>query len=174
MTDRHVENSGSTIPVLIAIGANLGNPEKKVREAIRKLCDLSRNTPKHSSLWQTAPVHCPEGSPSYINAAVSITVNAGTLPESFLERLLELEASLGRTRSGVVNEARVIDLDLICFGSIIRHKKNLTLPHPRAHQRSFVLAPLAEIEPDFIFPELDKTVKQLLESLPCPSESHLF
>jgi len=142
VTDRHVENSGSTIPVLIAIGANLGNPEKKVREAIRKLCDLSRNTPKHSSLWQTAPVHCPEGSPSYINAAVSITVNAGTLPESFLERLLELEASLGRTRSGVVNEARVIDLDLICFGSIIRHKKKSDSSTPQGTSKKFCIGSL--------------------------------
>jgi len=169
--DPQIKNSGSTIPVLIAIGANLGNPQEKVREAIQKLCDLSLNKPKHSSLWQTAPVHCPEGSPSYINAAVSITVKEGTLPESFFERLLELEASLGRTRSGIMNEARVIDLDLICFGSIIRREKYLTLPHPRAHLRSFVLAPLAEIEPDFIFPGLENTVTELLESLPCPTES---
>ena len=158
-------------PVLIAIGANLGSPEKKVREAIQKLCALSCNDPKQSSLWRTAPVHCPDGSPSYINAAVSITVKEDTEPESFLENLLELEAKLGRTRSGIVNEARVIDLDLICFGPTILHKNKLTLPHPRAHLRSFVLAPLAEIEPDFIFPGLEKTVKQLLESLPSPTDS---
>ena len=166
-----MENGGHTTPVLISIGANLGNPEEKVRQAIQELCALSHRDPQYSSLWRTAPVQCPDGSPNYINAAVSITVQEDIQPESFFERLLELEAKLGRTRSGVVNEARVIDLDLICFGRVIRHDEKLTLPHPRAHLRSFVLAPLAEIEPDFLFPGLEKTVEQLLESLPSPTES---
>lgn len=157
---------GPSIPVLIAIGANLGHPEAKIIEAFRQLDAMGSQTAKHSSLWKTTPVDCPPGSPSYINAASSIWVPSGTSPERFLTRLLNLEAALGRQRSGTPNEARMIDLDLICFGSFKLSRPNLTLPHPRAHLRTFVLAPLAEIEPTFILPGFTKTILQLLERLP--------
>lgn len=166
-----VNGNSDCVPVLIAIGANLGNPESKIQDAFRELKRLSSGHFKQSSLWKSAPLDCPEGSPDYINAAVSFTVQGGTQPVSFLEHLLELEDRLGRRRSGIPNEARVIDLDLICFGSVIHHEKKLILPHPRAHLRNFVLAPLAEIEPTFVIPGQGETVSQLLENLATSGES---
>lgn len=170
MTTNSVDEDCPSVPVLIAIGANIGNPEAKIQEAFQELNRLSSSGYKQSSLWRTVPVSCPEGSPDYLNAAVSITVKKETHPESFLEQLLNLEASLGRQRFGTQNEPRIIDLDLICYGSTQFQGSDLILPHPRAHERRFVLAPLAEIEPDFVIPGLDKTVVQLLNLLPADTE----
>jgi len=79
---------------------------------------------------------------------------------------LKLEARLGRERTGLANEPRKIDLDLIAFGDEKRNAETLTLPHPRAHERQFVLAPMVEIAPDLIFPGRTKTVQMLLDELP--------
>ena len=97
---------------------------------------------------------------------MSFEVPTDTRPEDFLRKLLAIESDLGRERSGVINEPRVIDIDLICLGSIRMDSPFLTLPHPRAHTRPFVLAPLAEIEPDFSFPGFHATATELLKDLP--------
>jgi len=79
--------------------------------------------------------------------------------------LLALEARLGRTRSGLANAPRAIDLDLIAFGTETRTTPTLVLPHPRAHERVFVLAPLAEIAPGLVLPGQQQTVSGLLATL---------
>ena len=82
-----------------------------------------------------------------------------------LQKLRGLEVECGRLPKQVLNEPRLLDLDLICFGAEIRHTPELTLPHPRAHLRKFVLCPLSEIAPDLILPGQSKTVAQLLKDL---------
>ena len=86
-------------------------------------------------------------------------------PESLLAKLQALEKEFGRKPKKVLNEPRPLDLDLIAFGNQTRAAKELTLPHPRAHQRRFVLQPLSEIAPNLILPGQAKTVAQLLAKL---------
>jgi len=119
-----------------------------------------------SSLWQTPPVNCPPGSPLFINAIVGLWPRPAETPESLLSRLQSLEREFGRKPKITQNEPRPLDLDLIAFGTATRSTPELILPHPRAHQRRFVLEPLAEIEPGLVLPGQKETVAQLLAALP--------
>ena len=150
----------------VALGANTGEPAATLRLAAVEIVRWSLGQALGSSLWQTEPVDCPPGSPPFINAALGFEPRPGTTPESLLEQLLQLEARLGRERTGLANEPRKIDLDLIAFGDEQRNAETLILPHPRAHERQFVLSPLAEIAPGLTFSGQTKTVQTLLDELP--------
>lgn len=130
------------------------------------LRELSDQPLLKSSLWETTPVDCPPGSPKFINAVVGLVHRADEMPESLLSKLQAIEKQFGRRPRKVVNEPRVLDLDLIAFGNEMRNSPELVLPHPRAHQRRFVLQPLAELAPDVILPGQTKTVAELLKELP--------
>lgn len=119
-----------------------------------------------SSFWQTTPVDCPPGSPPFVNAVVGLHPLPGETPESLLEKLQALEKEFGRQPKQVMNEARPLDLDLIAFGNETRNTHQLILPHPRAHERRFVLQPLSEIAPDLVLPGQAQTVAELLTALP--------
>ena len=149
----------------VALGANLGDAAGALRLAAVEITGWSLGQALGSSLWRTKPVDCPPGSPPFLNAALGLEPKPGATPESLLDDLLALEARLGRTRSGLANAPRVIDLDLIAFGKETRHTPMLTLPHPRAHERAFVLAPLAEIAPKLVLPGQQKNVAELLPTL---------
>lgn len=96
-----------------------------------------------SSIHETAAVDAPAGSPPFLNL---VLVGITSLPPlSLLAAILAIEKRLGRTRGGVRNEPRIIDIDLILHGPTRMHSRALTLPHPRAHEREFVMAPLREI-----------------------------
>jgi 2-amino-4-hydroxy-6-hydroxymethyldihydropteridine diphosphokinase len=146
---------------LIAVGSNLGDSRCVISDAAEILERYSTRPIVQSSLWHNRPVDCPPGSPDFINAAVLLTPFANETPETLLEKLQALEKHFGRQPKTVHNEARVLDLDLIAFGQEVRHTPTLTLPHPRAHLRRFVLAPLAEIAPKFILPGLSRTIEEL-------------
>ena len=133
---------------------------------MERLREVSTQSILKSSLWQTTPVDCPPDAPLFINAVAGIFPRAGETPESLLAKLQQLEKEFGRRPKTVVNEARPLDLDLITFGRETREAPLLILPHPRAHQRRFVLQPLSELAPDFILPGQSKTVEQLLSELP--------
>jgi 2-amino-4-hydroxy-6-hydroxymethyldihydropteridine diphosphokinase len=133
---------------------------------MRWLEELSDRPLLRSSLWQTTPVDCPPGSPAFVNAVVGLTPRAGETPETLLTKLQALEKEFGRRPKKVLNEARPLDLDLIAFAGEVRHGDFLVLPHPRAHERRFVLQPLAEISPDLILPGQRRTAAELLEMLP--------
>lgn len=96
---------------------------------------------------------------------VGLVPRAGETPELLLASLKSLEKKFGRRRKQVLNEPRPLDLDLITFGEETRHTPELVLPHPRAHQRRFVLEPLSEIAPRLVLPGQKRTVSQLLEGL---------
>jgi 2-amino-4-hydroxy-6-hydroxymethyldihydropteridine diphosphokinase len=87
------------------------------------------------------------------------------MPESLLKKLQTLEKEFGRTPKKILNEARSLDLDLIAFGNETRATPELTLPHPRAHLRQFVLQPLAEIAPELVLPGREQPAKKLLSLL---------
>jgi 2-amino-4-hydroxy-6-hydroxymethyldihydropteridine diphosphokinase len=149
----------------VALGANLGDARANVLEAMDRLQNFSTEPLLKSSLWQTQPVDCPPGSPSFVNAVVGLTPLQGETPESLLKKLQAMEKEFGRQRKKMLNEARPLDLDLIAFGQKRRDAKDLALPHPRAHLRRFVLAPLSEIAPDLILAGQTQTVAQLLAQL---------
>lgn len=149
----------------ISLGSNVGDSENIVRRAMARLAQLSAQPLLKSSLWQTTPVDCPPGSPPFVNAVVGMTPRAGETPESLLEKLQQLEKEFGRLQKRIVNEPRRLDLDLICFGGEQRATAALTLPHPRAGVRRFVLQPLAEIAPALILPGQSATVADLLALL---------
>lgn len=155
---------------IVALGSNLAEPRQNVLRAIELLQALSDSPLLKSSLWQTAPVDCPPGSPVFVNAVVGLVPRTGETPESLLARLQALEKQFGRRPKKEINEPRPLDLDLIAFGDEVRQSDLLALPHPRAHERRFVLQPLAEIAPDLILPGQRRTAAELLEMLP-PGES---
>ena len=151
--------------VFIALGSNLDDSRRIILEAMARLQSFSDRSILKSSLWQTSPVDCPPGSPVFVNAVVGLVPRKDETPESLLQKLQSQEKEFGRLPKKVPNEPRPLDLDLIAFGVEIRNSPELTLPHPRAHQRRFVLQPLNEIAPDFILPGQNKMVGQLLEKL---------
>src|SRR5579871_736575 len=118
-----------------------------------------------SPLFETATIDCPPGSPNFVNAVVGLAPRESETPESLLRKLQALEKEFGRTPKKVLNEARPLDLDLIAFKDESRAMPELTLPHPRAHLRRFVLEPLAEIAPDLILRGQERTVAELLAGL---------
>jgi 2-amino-4-hydroxy-6-hydroxymethyldihydropteridine diphosphokinase len=150
----------------VALGSNLGDAAGNIRRAMERLRQFSVAPLLRSSLWQTEPVDCPPGSPVFVNAVAGLEPYPAETPESLLARLQALEKEFGRRPKLVLNEPRPLDLDLLVFGGEIRDSEKLMLPHPRAHQRRFVLQPLAEIAPDLLLPGQSKTVAQLLKSLP--------
>ena len=101
----------------------------------------------------------------FVNAAVALQPVSSETPESLLARLQRLEQEFGRRPKTVLNEPRPLDLDLIAFGAEVRSSPQFTLPHPRAHQRRFVLEPLNEIAPDLVLPGQSKTIRELLAEL---------
>ncbi len=149
----------------IALGSNLGDSRRIILEAMARLQNISDRPLLKSSLWQTTPVNCPPNSPLFVNAVVGFVPQKDETPESLLQKLRALEKEFGRTPKKILNEPRALDLDLIAFGAETRNSPELTLPHPRAHLRRFVLQPLSEIAPDFILPGQSKTVAQLLAGL---------
>ena len=102
----------------------------------------------------------------FVNAVVGLVPRDRETPESLFPKLQQIEKDLGRQPKRIRNEPRALDLDLVAFGDEVRASGNLTLPHPRAHRRRFVLQPLSEIAPDLILPGQTKTVRRLLFDLP--------
>jgi 2-amino-4-hydroxy-6-hydroxymethyldihydropteridine diphosphokinase len=133
----------------IGLGANLGEPEVQVRRALAALAAMPRTRLiASSSLYRSAPVGVgPQ--PDFINAVAEIRTR--TQARALLGALLEIEARFGRRRDSP-GAARTLDLDLLMYGEDIIAEDGLVVPHPRMHQRAFVLAPLAEIAPDLVIP----------------------
>jgi 2-amino-4-hydroxy-6-hydroxymethyldihydropteridine diphosphokinase len=157
-----IRNSEFKNLAIVALGSNLGDSRKIILDALAQLQNFSDAPILKSSLWQTSPVDCPPDSPRFVNAVAGLVPRNDETPESLLKKLRELEIEFGRMPKSVLNEPRPLDLDLIAFGNETRNLPELILPHPRAHQRRFVLQPMNEIAPDFILPGQGGTVAQLL------------
>ncbi|MEJ0089085.1 MAG: 2-amino-4-hydroxy-6-hydroxymethyldihydropteridine diphosphokinase [Limisphaerales bacterium] len=151
---------------IVALGSNLGDSRQIILDAMARLETFSDKPILRSSLWETSPVDCPPGSPKFMNAVVALVPHDNEAPILLLRKLRKLERKFGRRPKKILNEARLLDLDLIAFGSKTWDSPELILPHPRAHLRRFVLQPLAEIAPALILPGQGKTVSELLAELP--------
>jgi len=149
----------------IGLGSNLGERERQLANAVRALA----RTPgvelvATSRLYETDPVGPPPQG-RYLNAAAELAVTHS--PRELLALLLALEQRAGRVREGAPRwSARVLDLDLLLFGELCLEEPDLQVPHPRLHERSFVLIPLREIAPTVHHPVLRCTVAELAASLP--------
>lgn len=152
----------------ISLGSNMGDSENILRRAMERLAEFSTQPLRKSSLWQTTPVNCPPGSPPFVNAVVGLSPRRDETPESLLMKMQELEKEFGRKSKTILNEPRRLDLDLICFGDETRATSQLTLPHPRACERRFVLEPLAEIAPNLVLAGQTLSVTRLLSGLNSP------
>ena len=149
------------VPVAIALGSNLGDREGTLTAAAAQLAALlDRFT--LSSRHDTAPVGVAGPQPRYLNAAGVGFTRLG--PRELLARLHDIERAFGRER-GVANASRTLDLDLIFYGELVLSEPGLTIPHPRFRDRSFVLAPLAEVAAEIIDPVTGRTVRELEAAL---------
>jgi 2-amino-4-hydroxy-6-hydroxymethyldihydropteridine diphosphokinase len=158
--------SGTGGFAIVALGSNLGDSSQLILDAMARLQTFSDAPILKSSLWETTPVNCPPFSRKFVNAIAGLEPRADETPESLLAKLQMLEKEFGREPNEVRNAPRRLDLDLIAFGNEIRSTPELVLPHPRAHQRRFVLQPLSEIAPDLILPGQTATVLDILCDLP--------
>lgn len=146
------------IRAYVALGANLGAAAATVSEAAAALAEIPETRLLAvSALYQTAPVGL-KNQPDFINAVAAL--DTALSPLALLEALFALEARFGRSRS-VPNAPRTLDLDLLLYGQTRIDGEQLILPHPRLHERAFVLVPLAEIAPDCLIPGRGK-VRDLL------------
>ena len=148
---------------VFSLGSNLGDRLAVLESACDYLADVFGGL-RLSQVYETEPVGCPPGSPSYLNACIEVETDMPA--EEILQLCLRIEAELGRTRSGEYGEARTCDIDLICCGSETSRTSTLTLPHPRAHEREFVLRPLCDIDPQLVLPGQSMNAAQLLAALP--------
>ncbi len=148
----------ATTTVYVGIGANLEDPVRQVRQAIDELDAIERTCVlAASSLYRSAPVGYAD-QPDFINAVAKLQTSLS--PHELLEALHVIENRHGRQRS-VRNAPRTLDLDLLLFGTSVVSEEMLTVPHPRMHERAFVLLPLAEIAEDAHLPG-PATLAQLL------------
>lgn len=143
----------------IALGANLGRPHDTLRWAVGAVAQRG-DLLGVSGLYRTAPVGGPAGQPDYLNAALHLSTSLTAA--ALLDALHELEARAGRERRERW-AARLLDLDLIVYDGLVQVGPRLTLPHPRAWERAFVLAPLADLNPALRHPQTGETVARALE-----------
>lgn len=160
MSDSRCE--GKTIAA-IALGSNLpsafGGPADNLHEALRRMGALGR-VMAISSFHTTEPVGYVD-QPQFVNAAALLETSLA--PLDLLHGLLAIEHAMGRERATVPAKGpRVIDLDLLLYGQTVMQSVELTLPHPAMHERTFVLAPLAEIAPEMVHPGLGDSVREML------------
>ena len=146
----------------VSLGSNLGDRGGNLLLAVRGMMEAALCVTRLSSIYETEPVSEVEQAP-FLNMVAEV---GKPLPpaEQMMARLLRIEWLLGRTRD-VKDGPRTLDLDLLLYGEVQSHTEFLTLPHPRMHERRFVLEPLVEIAPRLVHPTLKLTAAELLESL---------
>jgi len=148
-----------TITAYVGLGSNVGDRAGNLVYAIRGLLEASFELIKLSGVYETEPIEI-ENAPPFLNMVAEIRAT-GVTPSQMMARMLRIEYLLGRKEKSL-KKPRTIDLDLLFFGDHRIDTPFLTVPHPRAHIRNFVLVPMAEIAPYFVHPSLNKTIDCLL------------
>ena len=154
--------------VYLALGSNMGNRLANLKAAVLNLTP-QMTVKQKSSVFETPPWGFTEQD-AFLNQVVKVTTYLE--PEPLLRHLKRMETVLGRVPN-FQNGPRLIDIDILFFDNMIIETPPLVVPHPRLHERAFVLVPLAEIEPDFIHPILQRPINKILEDVD-RSEIKLF
>ncbi len=153
----------------IALGSNLDSPLGDRLSNIKLARDLlEKLTPDGTELiqahvYQSEPLDCPEDSPVFLNTVIELSYDGS--PGELLRQTQAIERQLGRDVIREKNAPRIIDIDILYFGTDLYHDASLTLPHPEMTHRRFVLQPLADIRPDLILPGDDITIADHLQHL---------
>jgi 2-amino-4-hydroxy-6-hydroxymethyldihydropteridine diphosphokinase len=145
----------------IALGSNLGDRGGEIRRAFAFLRSFDPSA-RLSRIHESTPVDCPPGSGLFLNAVVVLETDLPAL--DLLDQFQAYELQRGRAVVRSVNAPRPIDLDLLFYGSEALDSPRLTLPHPRLHERLFVLLPLVEVAPDFRLPGDDRSLQHWIEA----------
>jgi len=155
----------------VALGSNLGDRLANLRAARQAIVQLPNVRPPllSSPIYQTDPLGCESGAGKFLNAVVEFGYDGE--PFHLLRELRRIETGLGRPPEHPRNVSREIDIDLLYVGDVKIDTKELQLPHPRMHDRGFVLQPLADIRPDLVLPEQTKSISHLLAQLRGQSEA---
>ena len=149
--------------VYIGVGSNLGAKEENCRQAIAALSDNAGCSLVGQSLfYETEPVGFKDQD-WFINGVVQIRTTMG--PNVLHEQLQAIESALGRQPGGKKYGPRVLDLDILLFDDVVLHNDQLEIPHPRLHERRFVLQPLCDLAPELVHPVLGQTIQYLLAHL---------
>ena len=147
----------------IALGSNLGDSHAILSAALETLAHTSGIClASQSSFYQTTAVGPPQ--PDYLNACAVVLTSLS--PEQLLRSLLQIELRFGRVRRERWGP-RLLDLDLLLFDDVVLNSPTLQLPHPRLHERAFVLVPLSEIAPDWVEPVSGKAIADLVKTVDC-------
>ena len=149
-----------TIKAYIGLGSNEGFRAGNILLAVRGLMEAGFRVVRLSALYETEPVNVDDHDP-YLNMVAEVEV-ANITPSQMVARMVRIEYLLGR-RHKFLQAPRTIDLDLLFYGDTVMDSEFLKVPHQRAHQRKFVLVPMAELDPDFVHPVEKKSIDELLE-----------
>ncbi len=158
-----------SITAYVGIGSNLGDRAGNLLLAVRGLLEASFAVTKLSAIYETEPVGFDEDSPNFLNMVAEIKAE-GITPTQMLARMLRIEYLLERTDKSL-KKPRTIDLDLLFYEQEKVDTPFLTVPHPRAHSRRFVLVPMNEVAPTYTHPIFNKNISTLLHE--CEDNSHV-
>jgi 2-amino-4-hydroxy-6-hydroxymethyldihydropteridine diphosphokinase len=145
--------------VFLGIGTNLGDREKNLKQALDKIAEVIGIIASRSSVYETEPWGF-QSIDKFLNMVIGVDTNLK--PSGLLGRLLMIESLLGRLRDGKQYTSRIIDIDILLYGRQKVDTISLKIPHPRMHERNFVLIPLCEIAPRIVHPVFGKTMTELL------------
>jgi 2-amino-4-hydroxy-6-hydroxymethyldihydropteridine diphosphokinase len=154
----------------IALGSNLGEPVQNLLDIVESLQEISAGPLVGSSIWVSKPEGFQQSVQDFGNAIVRMETSLA--PDALLKRLSEIEVACGRHRTGGYSakhkehQSRLMDLDIVDYAGLEMNSASLTLPHPRAFMRRFVLLPLQEIAPSFTFPNRPESLETLLDKAP--------
>jgi 2-amino-4-hydroxy-6-hydroxymethyldihydropteridine diphosphokinase len=158
-----------TASLILSLGSNLGDREQQIHSTLKKIEERIGKIISISALYHTAPVGF-ESPHQFVNCVCEVSSKLDIYTIFAITQMIEKE--MGRAEKSVDGRYsdRVMDIDLIMAGDLVIDTQELTLPHPRFHQRDFVLRPLCEIAPDQVHPLLGKSIRQLFEELEVSSQ----
>jgi 2-amino-4-hydroxy-6-hydroxymethyldihydropteridine diphosphokinase len=154
--------------VFLGLGTNLGDRERNLGQALDKIAEVIGIIISRSSVYETEPWGF-QSSDQFLNMVIGVDTNLK--PSGLLGRLLMIESLLGRLRDGKQYSSRIIDIDILLYGRQKVDTISLKIPHPRMHERNFVLVPLCEIAPRIVHPVFGKTMTELLNE--CKDEGRI-